>query len=114
MPSEIEAIRAALKANPEAHRRLRRMAQEGKLGTLTDVPPNEPLTIVAAPDHYGITGAKQVQCGCGTAVWISPSTQAILKARGANPTLAPTTVICALCFGQTMKERSDSEEERSN
>jgi hypothetical protein len=103
MPTEIEVIRAALKANPEAHQRLRKMALEGKFGTIEDVPADAPLTVVAATEHGGITGSKQALCACGAAVWLSPSTQATIKARGD----VPTPVICGSCFGKAMKEKNE-------
>jgi hypothetical protein len=108
MPTEREVIRAALKANPEHHAKLRQLALAGKLGTFKDVNPDEPLTIIASPDHFGITGAKMVRCGaCQIAVWLSPSTQALIKARDAAPTPAPTRVMCGCCFGEELKERCE-------
>jgi hypothetical protein len=103
MPSETEVIRAMLKSNPQAHAALRRMVLEGKIRSHNDADKDEPLTIVAAPTHGGITGALQVECGCGTPVWISPSTQEMIKGRGATP----TTICCALCFAQVLKERRE-------
>lgn len=105
MPSEIEAIRAMLKSNPEVHNRLRELALAGKIQPFTqaEADSDELLTIVASDQHGGIYGALQVKCGCGLAVWISPSTQAMIKARGVNP----TTIMCHLCFGQAMKERRE-------
>ncbi len=108
MPTEVEILRAALKADPESHARLRQMAQEGLLGVAEDVPLDRPLAIVATSENLGIIGAKQVKCGCGAAVWIAPSTQAVILARGD----APTTVICAPCFSRVVKERR--EEKRQN
>lgn len=101
MPSEISVIRAALKASPEAHDKLREMVLSGKLGSAETVPNIESLTIIAAPDHFGIEGSKQARCGCGLIVWINPSTQAMLLCRDADPQAAPTRVLCAWCF---MKE----------
>ena len=103
MPSEIEVIRAALKANPEGHKKLREMLTEGKLVIPQELSADEPLTIVAAGDHCGINGAKRVLCACGTGVWLSPSTQAMIKARGA----APTSVICPLCLIQSVKDQRE-------
>ena len=103
MPTELEVFRAALKANPAAHARLRRAALEGQLGAAEDVPLDRPLTVVATSENCGIIGAKQVKCACGVPVWIAPSTQGMIKARGATP----TTVICASCFGQVVKERRE-------
>jgi hypothetical protein len=106
LPSETEVIRAALKGNPETHAKLRKLAQEGKIGTFAEIPPDEPLTLVAAVEHYGIVGAKKVTCTtCAIGVWISPSTQEMLKGRGA----APTAIICVPCFRQTIKERREEE-----
>ena len=85
MPSEIEVIRAALKnSNSEAYRKFVEMARDGKLGAFTDVGPDDPLTVVGSPDHLGVVGAIRVKCGCGIAIWLSPSTQEMIKA-GAQP-----------------------------
>lgn len=105
MPSEIEAIRAMFKADPVLHDRLRKLALAGKIKPFTqaEADSDENLTVIASDQHGGIYGALQVKCGCGLPVWISPSTQAMIKARGVNP----TTVMCHLCFGQAMKERRE-------
>lgn len=107
MPSEIEVIRAALKTNTEAYRKFVEMARDGKLGAFSDVGPDDPLTVVGSPDHLGVVGAIRVKCGCGIAIWLSPSTQEMLKGRGA----APTPIICAICFFKAMKERREEKVE---
>jgi hypothetical protein len=105
MPTEREAIRAMLKDNPEVHDRLREMALTGKIKAFTneDAASDELLTIVASDQHGGIIGSVQVKCDCGLGVWISPSTQAMIKARGANP----SEIICHLCFHRTLMERRE-------
>jgi hypothetical protein len=108
MPTEIAVLRAALKSNPEGHARLREMAVAGKIGSFDEINPAEPLTVVAASEHFGVTGAIQAKCECGTVVWLSPSTQAMMKGRGD----APTQIICVLCFSRTMQ--SDREEKVKN
>jgi len=100
MPSEIAVLRAALKSSPEHHARLRRLCESGAIGPMVDIPDDEPLTIVAAPDHYGIDGAKQAQCGCGIIVWMTPLTLTMLLKRGT----APHRVLCPLCFIKELKE----------
>ena len=106
MPSEIEVIRAALKANPEAAEKIREMALAGKIKTLEELDPEEQLIVVATVNHYGITGCIQARCACGTTVWLSPATQAMLKDRGA----APTKIICTACLIAELK----SQRERPN
>lgn len=104
MPDEIAVLRAALKDSPEAHDRLRALALSGKLGRAEEVPASQPLTVVAAPRHYGIDGAKQARCECGVTVWLSPSTQAMMMKRGTSPQAAPTTIVCVECFQKELKE----------
>ena len=108
MPNEMAVLRAALKANPEVHDKLRSMAEKGMLSTFEDIDPNEPLIVIAAPEPYGIVGSIQAHCECGAVVWLSPSTQAMLKARGD----APTQLSCILCMYETLK--SAREEKRIN
>jgi hypothetical protein len=101
MPSEIDAVRKAFSENPKLHDRLRMMFNRGKLGTEADIPPDEELVVVAAMDHGGIFGAKQVSCSeCPAKVWIAPSTQEMLSRRGD----APTKIVCTLCVLKSMKE----------
>lgn len=107
MPSEIEVIRAALKESPEMAARLRRMALEGKIKPMAEADKDEVLTVVATGNHYGIIGCVQTRCACGERVWLSPSTQAMLKERGATP----TRIVCSLCF---LSELESQREERPN
>jgi hypothetical protein len=102
MASELAVLRAALRSNPEHHEKLKELAERGSLGPLTDVPDDVPLTVVAAPEHFGIDGAKQARCGCGIIVWLSPSTQRMIIARGAVPNAI--RVLCAWCFIDEMKD----------
>jgi hypothetical protein len=104
MASEIAVLRAALKASPEAHDKLRAMALSGKLGTM-DVPNCEPLVIVCAPNHYGIEGAKQAKCECGVIVWMTLSTIEMLIRRDAAPH-APNRIICTDCFHKELREEA--------
>jgi hypothetical protein len=98
MPTEIEALRKILKARPDLHRALAKAAQEGRLKSwsdeMTEAEKEEEMIIVCGPDHGGVEGSKQVQCGCGELVWLSPSTQAMLIERGRYP----SRVICMSCF----------------
>ena len=101
MPSEIEVIRAALRANPEQAERLKRMATEGKFCPMEEIPPDEELTVIGGYDHAGITGSQQARCACAAIVWVSPSTQAMILARGATP----TRIICIACCLRELKAR---------
>jgi hypothetical protein len=96
---EIAVLRAALKANPEAHAKLRALALSGKIQPCDEWPADEPLVIVAGPNHCGIEGAKQAKCECGAIVWLGTSTQAMLIKRGA----IPHRVICHACFTAELK-----------
>jgi hypothetical protein len=95
MPSEIEVIRAVMKTStPEAMDRLRRMATEGKIKSYGEGDKDEPMTVIATGNHCGIVGCLQARCECGEPVWLSPSTQEMLKGRGH----VPTRIICTACF----------------
>lgn len=100
MPNEIAVLRAALRTNPEHHDKLRELAEAGHIQPWEDAEA-EVETIVAAPEHFGIDGAQQAQCGCGVFVWLSPSTQAMLIARGAVPR---PRIICVWCFHKELRE----------
>lgn len=101
MATEIATLRAALRANPEGHDRLRELAESGAIQPLNDDDLHEAMTIVAASEHFGIFGAQEAQCACGAVVWLSPSTQAMIKARDAVP--QPRRV-CVFCFAREIKE----------
>lgn len=101
MPNEIEVLRDALRTNPEHHRKLRELIESGAIESDDDATPREIDTIVAAPEHFGIVGAKQAQCACGATVWLSPSTQAMIIARGAVP--QPLTIMCIECFAVALR-----------
>ncbi len=101
MPTEAAVIRAALRNNPEHHAKLRELAESGLIGPLTDIPADDPLTIIAAPEHFGIDGAQQAKCACGLIVWLSPSTQAMILRRDGNPT--PPRILCAWCWTQELR-----------
>jgi hypothetical protein len=69
-------------------------------------PEEEPMVIVAAAFHNAIIpGSKAVKCGCGTEVWLSPSTQVMIKERGDTP----TQIICTSCFSQALKKRFETQ-----
>lgn len=106
MPSEIATLRAALRANPEFHDKLRELAEAGRLKPCAV---DKVDVIVAAPDHCGIDGAKQAKCACGGVVWLSPSTQAMIIARGDVP---QPVIICVCCFQKGLKEMKESCEEK--
>lgn len=104
MANEIATLRAALRSNPEHHAKLRELVERGLIGPACDIPDDGPVTVVAAPEHFGIDGAKQAKCGCGRIVWLSPSTQEMMKARDAVPTLL--RVLCVWCFTSELKRDS--------
>ena len=104
MPSEIEVFRAALKtADPNTVRKLRLLALAGKIKSMDEADPTEPLVVVASANHCGIVGCLQARCDCGEPVWLSPSTQEMLKERGANP----TRIICTACFTLEIENRRE-------
>lgn len=67
--------------------------------TIEDLKSDEELCVVASPDYCAIKGSKQAVCGCGTRVWLSPSTQEVMTQRGA----APTRIICSACWRRTLE-----------
>lgn len=109
MPTEIATLRAALRTNPQHHAWLQECIESGAIQPADDATPAEVTTIVAGPEHFGIEGAQQARCECGVVVWLSPSTQAMIIARGAVP---QPRIICSLCFRKELRETF--EEKRTN
>ena len=103
MPTETEVIRAALKDDPEMAAKLYELAMTGKLAPLERADDSELLIVVATDNHCGIQGSLQTQCTCTRLVWLSPSTQAMLKDRGH----APTIVMCSVCFLAELERRRE-------
>lgn len=100
MPTEREAIREMLRRRPDLHAKLKRAIEEGRITSTDEIPEGEPYTIVCGPDHGGVEGSKQVQCACGAKVWMSPSTQDLIKSRERLPTL----IKCISCVMEEVKE----------
>jgi hypothetical protein len=94
MPNEIATLRAALRTSPEYHRKLHQLFVSGVVQP-ADLDPTEEITIVAASEHFGMEGAKQARCACGVIVWLSPSTQEMVAARGDVP---QPRIACIGCF----------------
>jgi hypothetical protein len=90
MASEREELDKLIQERPELAAMLRHR-QKVLENAATDP---EPMFVAASEDHGNIEGSKQVQCACGTRVWISPSTQEMMTKRGAYP----TSVLCPSCF----------------
>jgi len=99
MATEREAIRKILRERPELHAALKKAVEEGRLKSTDEMPDDEEIVIICGPDHGGVEGSKQVQCGCGEPVWMSPSTQEALIERGRYP----SRIICMSCFREEMK-----------
>lgn len=95
MPTEREALRAALNENPEQAEKLLDMVRSGKLVGCDELPPG-PIAVVAAPDHNGIVGARQYRCECGALVWLGPSTQGMLARRGNMDGVRLICIECAM------------------
>jgi len=107
MPSEIEVFRAAMKiADPETVEKLRNLALTGRIKSYDSADATKPLIVVATTDHCGISGCRQARCACGTLVWLSPSTQAMLKERDRTPT-AETRIVCGECFIVELESRRE-------
>lgn len=82
MPTEREAIRKLFNKRPDLADFFRRKIEDGTMGFTEDMPTDEEITIVAGDDHGGVTGSKQTKCDvCEAAVWLSPSTLAMLTER---------------------------------
>jgi hypothetical protein len=100
MPTEREALRKIFRERPELHAALRKAIEDGRLKDASEVDPNEEFTIVCGPDHGGVEGSKQAKCACGALVWMSPSTQELLKSREGLPTL----IKCITCVMKETKK----------
>lgn len=91
--TEREAIRKALRENPQHATALAKMVERGLVSSTKDIEPTEPVTIVGGLHHANIDGAKQFRCVCGNLVWVSPSTQEVIANRPAG-----YTIFCPACF----------------
>jgi len=88
MPTERESIRKFLNENSRVAALLKRGVAEGRIGCSDDVDKDEVMTVVAGPDSGGVIGSIQSKCdGCGSLVWLSPSTQEMMAKRGDGKTL---------------------------
>jgi len=92
MPTERETIRKFLDEDSEMARWLKRSVANGRIKSV-DVSMDEVVTIMAGPNHGGVTGSIQTKCGCGSLVWLSPSTQEMMQQRGDKPTV----IMCIEC-----------------
>jgi hypothetical protein len=108
MPTEREALRKALRENPEAAAILHHLVISGRIKTPDSLDPTEPLNVICGPDHGGITGSKQDKCGCGAVIWLSPSTQEMLTKRGQSP----SKLLCPECAVRTMTDDAKDEKEQ--
>jgi hypothetical protein len=104
MPTEIAVLRAALRDNPAHHAKLRELAESGAIGPLTDIPDDQPFIVIAAPEHFGMEGAKQARCPCGLIVWLSPTTQRMIDERNAIP---GPMIMCAWCFFRELRRNGE-------
>ena len=94
MPTEREAIRKILRERPDIHQMLLKALAAGKLKSTDDIPEtDEEYIVLCGLDHGGVEGSKQGKCGCGAIVWMSPSTQELIKSRKGFP----TRVVCVRC-----------------
>jgi hypothetical protein len=96
MPSERQVIRQWISDHPERAKQLRRLVESGEIrahdeDTKTN---SNPLTMVCGQEDCKITGSITRLCECGNTIWLSPSTQEMLEARGN----LPTTLMCPTCF----------------
>ena len=71
---------------------LKRGVAEGRIKAL-DFDMDDVVTVLAGPNHGGVTGSVQSKCGCGSMVWLSPSTQEMMQQRGDKPTI----IMCRQC-----------------
>ena len=101
MPSERERLHAFFVAHPEWAEFMSERAKAGKIMSPEDIRPRDELIIVASHNPQRIDGSVQAQCECGAAIWVSPSTDAMRKAREG----LPTRVICVPCFVKDAKEK---------
>jgi len=91
MPSEQEYAQRFFRDNPDVVEKLKAMKDKGILSDASDVADSDAITIVGGPDPRGIVGSKQVRCSCGAAIWVSPSSQAVMAR------VRKYTVSCLAC-----------------
>jgi hypothetical protein len=94
---ERAAIRKMLNQNPDTAARLKQLIDDGKITSMDNpaLDPDKLLTVVCSKDNGGIDDCVQDRCeGCKELVWVAPSTQAMIVARGHSP----LRVICPICW----------------
>jgi hypothetical protein len=101
---ERESLRRIFARNPKLKDFLYRKYQRGELKSFEDLPAEgDDLIVVAGPDSGGITGSLQTKCeGCGLIVWLSPSTQEMMRGRD-------RTTIQVCCMPCAIKKAQDAE-----
>jgi hypothetical protein len=99
---ERAAIRKMLNQNPDTAAMLLKLIEDGKIVGMDNpaLDPDKLLTVVCSEDDGGIDGCVQEQCACGMKVWVSPSTQEMIVARGHSP----LRIICPLCWVKEIKK----------
>jgi hypothetical protein len=101
VPTEREAIRNFVRGGGPLVERLSRAVDEGQLRIAGDaVAETDEELVVVASNNCGIIGAKPANCGCGTEVWLSPSTLEMMAKRGNRP----TKIMCLPCV---LKEKKN-------
>lgn len=101
MPTEREAIRKFLNKDSRVAAWVKRGVAEGRIGCSDDLDKDEAMTVVAGHDSGGVIGSIQSKCGgCGSLVWLSPSTQEMMAKRGDGTTL----IRCLDCVLKEAKE----------
>lgn len=96
---ESEAWKKFNKENPELGQLITTLQDVGVLAKIdATIDPTEEMIVMCGPES-NITGSKQVTCGCGALVWISPSTQKALAAHS-----GPRTLKCPSCLEGFLKQ----------
>ena len=92
--NERERMRAFLDKNPVFAEFLSERARAGKMMHPDDIAPEDELVIVATTHKpEDDTDSVEAKCGCGNPVWLSTSTDKLLKSRKGFP----TRITCVAC-----------------
>jgi glutamate/tyrosine decarboxylase-like PLP-dependent enzyme len=98
---EREAMRKMFDAHPEIARRIVKLIDARKLLAMNDptIDGQDIGTVVCSSSREDIDDSVSRLCACGKRVWLSPSTQEVIAARGPSP----TRVICVQCWMKELK-----------
>lgn len=93
---EHDALRKAIRENPEMADVVRKAMDEGKIVPISSISLTAPMVAVCSDHHHDIDGAITVLCNeCGATLWMSPDTQKMILTR-----TGPVLAACLKCAPQ--------------